>query len=366
MDLLLLETKLYVPHRRPVHVARARLIAQLDEGFDRGQKLTVVSAPAGFGKTTLVSEWARNHPTAWLSLDASDNDVARFVAYLVAALRQAKLDVGQDTLVALESSTPPAIESLLISLINEMAALYGEDERQVRRHLLVLDDYHLITLQSIHDGVIFMLDHLPRNVHLVVVIRADPPLPMARLRGQGQLTELRQADLRFTTSEAAAFLNARLGLVLSVDDVAMLEARTEGRITGLQMASLALQARLSQTGTLREQQEVADFLQAFAGSDRYVLDYLIEEVLQRQPVQVQKFLLQTAVLDRLTGPLCDALTESSDRSGTEIGQDMLEWLERANLFVVPLDRKLGLDRWVSWTDTVPEPYFCPVSALPVW
>ncbi len=336
MEAPLLQTKLYIPRPRPELVSRPRLIERLNAGLHR--KLTLVSAPAGFGKTTLLSEWVAGcgRPVAWVSLDEGDNDPARFLAYLVAALQTVQADVGEAALAALRSPQPPPTESVLTGLINEIAALPGPPGApHGRSYILVLDDYHLITTQSIHDGLTFLLDHLPPNLHLVVATRADPPLPIARLRGRGQVTELRQSGLRFTTDEAAAFLNAHVGLNLSPDDVAALEARTEGWIAGLQMAALSM----------RGQNDVAGFIRAFTGSDRYILDYLVEEVLQRQPENIQTFLLQTSILNRLTGPLCDAVTDSPPLAGGESGQAMLERLERANLFIIPLDNER---RWYRY------------------
>jgi LuxR family maltose regulon positive regulatory protein len=373
METQILTTKLYIPPARPDLVPRPHLLHRLDEGLHPGQKLILISAPAGFGKTTLLSEWIQamggstpSIAVAWLSLDENDNDPARFLAYLVAALQMVQADVGEAALAALQSHQPPPAESVLTALINKIAALPGPgDHEKGRPHILVLDDYHLITAQAIHDAVSFLLDHLPPNLRLVTSTRADPPLPIARLRGQGQLTELRQPDLRFTIDEAAAFLNARVGLNLSPADVAALEARTEGWIAGLQMAAVSI----------RGQQDVAAFIRAFTGSDRYILDYLVEEVLYRQPEHIQNFLLQTSILDRLTGPLCDAVCSVgtvSSSTGTAVlgggapeqpskgdsyaatpqfpgpsapGQEILEYLERNNLFVVALDSER---RWYRY------------------
>jgi LuxR family maltose regulon positive regulatory protein len=313
-----------------------------------GRKLTLISAPAGFGKTTLLSEWfasARPRaPVAWVSLDQGDNDPTRFWTHFVAALQTVQAGVGKAALAALQSpglvdaSTPPPIESILTALINEIA----EQERDVDRpYILTLDDYHRIEAQPIHDALAFLLDHLPAQTHLVIASRTDPPLPLSRLRGRSELTELRTADLRFTPDEAAVFLNQVMGLDLSAEDVAALEARTEGWIVGLQMVALALQGTLSMPG--RDRERIAAFIAAFTGSHRYVLDYLTDEVLQQQAESVKTFLLQTAILDRLSGPLCDALCSVGDRGVT--GQAMLETLERANLFIVPLDNER---RWYRY------------------
>ncbi len=322
METPLLRTKLYVPPPRPDLVARLRLVARLDEGLRLGHRLTLVSAPAGFGKTTLLSTWAAGceRPVAWLSLDESDNDPSRFLTYVVAALQQIEPNLGQAIPDALQSPQRPPIEALLTLLINQLSTLSDL--------LLVLDDYHLITARSIHDALAFLLDHLPDNAHLVIASRADPPLPLARLRGRGRLTELRQADLRFTADEAATFLERVSGLDLSPEEIAALEERTEGWITGLQLAAISM----------RDRKDVSHFVSAFAGSHRYVLDYLAEEVLQKEPPEIQTFLLQTAILDRLTAPLCDAVRfgESAplDRGRS---QAILAYLEQVNLFVVPLD-----------------------------
>ncbi len=331
----LLTTKLYMPPIRPELVPRPHLLARLDEGSHR--KLILISAPAGFGKTTLVSAWIKNSgmPAAWISLDEGDNDPARFLAYLVAALRTIKADIGKGTLSALQAPQPPATEAILTALINQLDDL-------PHSLFLVLDDYHLITANSIHKALAFFLDHLPPQIHVVIATRSDPPLPVARLRGRGQLTELRQTDLRFSLDEVAVFLNQVMDLHLPSDDIAALSSRTEGWITGLQMAALALQVAVS-----TQSQDIAQsrsFVQAFTGSNRYILDYLVEEVLLRQPEEIQAFLLHTAILNRLTGPLCDAVldagsTEPESEPGRLLhsSQQTLEELEAANLFIVPLD-----------------------------
>ena len=315
----LLGTKLYIPKWRAGLVSRPRLIERLNQGTER--KLTLVSAPAGFGKTTLLAEWvaatpASKRPAAWVSLDQSDNDPALFWAYFIAALQTVRSGLGESTLSLLHSPQPPPIESVLTTLINEINAIQDD-------FILVLDDYHVIDAQPVHGAVTFLVDHLPPQMNLVIASRSDPPLPLARLRGRGELAELRASDLRFTPDEAAAFLNDAMGADLSVDDVAALETRTEGWIAGLHLAALSMQGR----------KDVPGFISAFAGDDRYIVDYLVEEVLQRQPERVRSFLLETSILDRLSGPLCDAVTDQEGSKG------MLEALERANLFVVPLDNK---------------------------
>jgi LuxR family maltose regulon positive regulatory protein len=313
---LLLATKLLVPHLRPSCVLRPRLVARLDKGIHG--KLVLVSAPAGFGKTTLVSEWLQRgeRPSAWLSLDEGDNDPVRFLAYLVAALQQVNAEWGRSVQAALGARELPAIAGLVVELINEIVASDAD-------FVLVLDDYHLISSPPIHEVLVLLLDRMPRHMHLAILTRADPPLSLSRLRACGDLTEIRADDLRFTLEEAVAFLNEVMTLDLTQQQIAAVESRTEGWVTGLQLASLSLQ------GLARG--DIASFIEAFAGSHRYVMDYLMEEVFCRQPSHVQEFLLQTSILDRLCGPLCDAVT------GQANGREMLERLERSNLFTVPLD-----------------------------
>jgi len=312
----LLSTKLYIPrpHRELVH--RPRLIERLDTGL-RG-KLTVVSAPAGYGKTTLVGDWiARSQvPAAWLSLDAPDNDIARFFSYLIAALQQIHPDIGADIQPILETDADPPdeIEPLLTALVNDIVASSA-------RFTLVLDDYHVIHEFRIHEALDFLFDHLPPGMHVVILSRTDPPMPLARLRVQRELTEIREADLRFTLEETTAFLNSLMSLGLSDSDVETLEARTEGWIAGLQLAALTLQGRADKHYVIA----------AFSGSHRHVIDYLIHEVMSRQPEQVRTFLLRTSILEQFNAPLCDALTLESDSRETLLA------LERANLFLIPLD-----------------------------
>ena len=324
---LLLQTKLHVPPIRSELVSRPRLIERLNSG--RAGKLALISAPAGFGKTTLVAEWVRGlrqaeaaDRVAWLSLDEDDNDLARFLVYVVAALRAVEAGAGKGMLSRLRSPQPPPAEDVLTVLINEMSAMPG-------RMILVLDDYHLIEAPAIHQALAFLLEHLPQQMCLVIATREDPYLPLARLRVRNQLTELRAKDLRFTSSEAAAFLTQATGLELSVKDLAALEIRTEGWIAGLHLAAVSM----------RSHEDVTGFVRSFTGSHRFVLDYLLEEVLDRQPEPVQTFLLQTAILDRLSGPLCDAVRfgGAEPPAGQDDGQAVLETLDRANLFIVPLD-----------------------------
>jgi ATP/maltotriose-dependent transcriptional regulator MalT len=316
METLLLQTKLYIPPARPdaQRVPRPRLIERLDAGLRR--KLTLISAPAGFGKTTLLSEWVRDSErlVAWLSLDEGDSDLTRFLTYVIAALQTVERNIGQGLLAALQSPGPIHADAILTPLINEIAALTD-------RVILVLDDYHAIESQAIDQALTFVLDHLSPQMCLVIATREDPNLPLARLRVRGELTELRIIDLRFTPSEAAEFFNQAMRLTLSAEQVVSLETRTEGWIAGLQLAALSMRGR----------EDVSGFIRAFAGDNRYIVDYLVEEVLQRQPERVRSFLLQTSILNRLSGPLCDAVTGQKD------GRRMLEVLERGNLFVIPLD-----------------------------
>jgi LuxR family transcriptional regulator, maltose regulon positive regulatory protein len=329
-----LATKLFVPARRPQLVARPRLTGQLDTTLHAGHRLTLVSAPAGFGKTTALSDWLahlaqREPPTrvGWLSLDDADNDLTRLMAHVVASLNRVGLGVGPDVLESLHAASTSAALTALVNAVTR-AGEHAPGEEWV----LVLDDYHTIGAPDVHEAVAFLLDHLPDHLHLVMATRSDPPLPLARLRSGGQLTEVRAADLRFTAAEAREFLNRAMGLDLTAADVEALEERTEGWIAGLQLAALSLRG-------IPERGEIDGFIQAFTGSNRFVVDYLAEEVLARQPAQVRDFLLGTAVLDRLTGPLCDAVTGSTD------GTRMLEDLERGNLFLVPLDTERSWYRY---------------------
>ncbi len=313
----LVSTKLRPPEARPKLVARPRLTEKLERELWR--RFTLVSAPAGFGKTTLLVEWLKGRTVggrlgAWVSLDEGDNDPVRFLSYLVAALGTVEEGFGESILAALRSPEPPRIEALTGALANEMAALPGELD-------LILDDYHLIDSESVHRIVSFLLEHLPEGMRLVVSSRIDPPLPLSRLRARDQIIELNAAELSFTQEEAAAFLKGVMGLDLSAEDVAKLEERTEGWIAGLQLAALSM----------RDREDIFGFVESFSGSHRDVLDFLAEEVLERQPTHVRDFLLKTSILDNLTGPLCDAVTGRSD------GQRLLERLERENLFVVALD-----------------------------
>src|SRR5215210_192767 len=316
MSAPILATKLYIPPPQPKVILRPRLIERLNEGLHR--KLTLVSAPAGFGKTTLLGEWvaACERESAWLSLDEGDNDPTRFLAYLIAALQTIAPNIGEGVLEVLQSPQPPPTESILTALLNEIDTVPDD-------FVLVLDDYHVIDGSAVDEALSFVLEHLPPRMHLVIATREDPHLPLARLRGRGQLSEVRADDLRFAPDEAAEFLNQVMGLSLSAEDIATLETRTEGWIAGLQMAALSMQGRADATS----------FIKSFTGTHHFVLDYLVEEVLKQQPESVQTFLLRTSFLGRLCGPLCDAVMLDPAVSGQEI----LEYLERANLFLVPLD-----------------------------
>jgi LuxR family transcriptional regulator, maltose regulon positive regulatory protein len=312
----LISTKLRVPQARPKLVARPRLTERLNP--ESGRRLTLITAPAGFGKTTLLGEWlagrSDERSVAWASLDEADNDPARFLSYLVAALRTIEDGFGEGILSSLRAPGSPPVEASTGALINELADIPAN-------LAIVLDDYHLIDSDHVHGMVSFLLERLPSNVHLVISSRIDPPLPLARLRARGQITEISAADLSFTREEAVSFLKDTMGLNLSDEDVAALEERTEGWIAGLQLAALSM----------RDREDIPGFVRAFSGSHRDVLDFLAEEVLERQSKQVRSFLLETSILQRLTGELCDAVTARQD------GQEMLETLERENLFVVALD-----------------------------
>jgi LuxR family maltose regulon positive regulatory protein len=324
MDASLLATKLFVPHPRPGLVARPRLIERLSAALDCG--LILVSAPAGYGKTTILTQWiAQNKPAiaaAWISLDQGDNDPVRFWDYFIAALRTVRPAAGEAASAMLHSAQGYATESLLISLINDLSDI----SRDV---VLVLDDYHLVNSEGVHTGVTFLLDHLPPRMHVLVATRADPPLRLAHFRGRGAMVEIGADDLRFTGEEAAGLLREVLGETLSLEQIASLNARTEGWPVGLKMAALSM----------RGQKNVPRLIAAFAGSHRYVGDYLIEEVLRWQPDEVRAFLLNTSVLERLTAPLCDTITEGTG------SQTLLEEIEQANLFLVQLDESR---RWYRY------------------
>jgi LuxR family maltose regulon positive regulatory protein len=333
----LLATKLYAPPMRSSMVTRHHLRTRLRDGLQAGRRVTLVSAPAGFGKTTAVSEWLADGAVgAWLSLDNSDNDLMRFWRYVTTTIHQAIPPVGAAAKTLLfapadsgnrsDASASALIESMLTGLINEIGA-----QPLIAPLLLFLDDYHTIHSQSIHDTLSFLIDHLPSQMHVVIVSRADPPLPLARWRVRDQLIELRAADLRFSTDESAFFLNQVMRLNLPSEAVATLDARTEGWPAGLQLAAISLQGRSAE--------ETNDFLASFAGANRHVHSYLTEEVLLRQSPQVADFLLRTSILQRLTAPLCAAITGQAD------SQKILEMLDKNNLFIVPLDDE---QRWFRY------------------
>jgi LuxR family maltose regulon positive regulatory protein len=323
-----LATKLFLPTRRPKLVARPRLADRLDSTLNQDHRLTLVSAPAGFGKTTLLSDWATSQErVGWLSLDEGDNALPRFLAHLWAALCGMGLDLDPAALQALAAAPTSAT---LTAVVNELVRVGRQ--RPDSHWLLVLDDYHVIEAPEVHQAMTFLLDHLPDHLHLLVATRSDPPLPLSRLRSRGQLMEVRAADLRFAPAEAREFLNEVMGLHLTEGDVRALEGRTEGWIAGLQLAALSLRG-------LSDREEVVEFIGAFTGSNRFVIDYLVDEVLAGQGTDVRDFLLRTAVLDRLTGSLCDAVT-----GGTDSGQ-VLEDLDRGNVFLVPLDAERSWFRY---------------------
>lgn len=314
----LLATKLHVPRPRPHQVQRARLIQRLQQGMER--TLTLISAPAGFGKTTLLANWLASSaiPVAWFSLEPQDNEPTRFLSYLIAALQTHNPRLGKTAQALLSPMQSPPMETVLTLLIND---LLTDGTVNQEHFVLVLDNYQVITAEAIHHALSFLLSHLPPRLHLVLATREDPPLPLAHLRGRDDLLETRAADLRFTREETTTYLVDMMGLSLSTQDIALLQERTEGWITGLHLVALSLQGRDDQ----------ADFITAFTGSHHYVADYLLGEVLNRQSKDVQDFLLQTCILDRLNPLLCDTVR------GQEGSGVLLDFLERANLFLVPLD-----------------------------
>ena len=333
----LLQTKLFIPPLRPSLVPRTRLIEQLNQG--QQGKLTLVSAPAGFGKTTLVVAWLRAGEmpqTCWLSLDKNDNGLARFFTYLVAALRTIEPEIGQGLLTSLQSAQPANMMAMVQTLLNDLA-------QNGRAFTLVLDDYHVITNTAVHEAITALIDYLPPHIHLIITSRADPPLPLPRWRVRGQLTEIRADDLRFTQTESGSFLRQTMGLQLDEQAVTTLESRTEGWAAGLQLAALSLRGAHNPTA----------LISSFTGNDRHVADYLLTEVLYQQSPEVQQFLLQTAVLERLCAPLCDYLRLTNDhlrlddssivnqksKVENQNSQSILENLETTNLFLVPLDNQ---------------------------
>jgi len=343
MEQALLATKLYIPPPRGDLVQRDRLLKKLRQGLSR--KLILVSAPAGFGKSTLLSECAAScgYPVAWISLDRADNNPHRIIAYMITAVKSVSAGLGDDILASVSGSEPPAIDGILTKFINDVAAAKTD-------FVLVLDDYHEITADSVHKAVTFIIDNQPPTMHLVISGRADPPFPLARLRARGDLFEIRVKDLRFSLEETAMFINDLMGLGLTEEDIAALDVRTEGWIAGLQMAALSMQG----------QADTAAFVRSFSASHRYILDYLVEEVLDGQPTVVKKFLLRTAVLTRMSAPLCQFILAGEDGFSDDFSQpipieaqehqlanfqDILEYLDEANLFVIPLDDRRGWYRY---------------------
>jgi LuxR family transcriptional regulator, maltose regulon positive regulatory protein len=332
MPIPLLKTKFYIPPSHPLLVVRQRLTDRLSDALQLGSRLVLVSAPAGYGKTTLLSDWVRRVQQAdtpacfcWLSLDVEDNDIYRFWRYLIAALQTAHSDTACELMEQLNSSPPPPIAQLLVMLINDLANLPSP-------LVLILDDFHLIENKAILDSMTYLLEHLPDNMHIVIATRADPAVPIHRLRGRSQLIELRSADLRFTPQEANDFLNQRLDIELGQEEMDVLETRIEGWVTGLQMAALSMQGR----------QDWRSFLASFRGSHHYILEYLTEEVIGRQPAPVQAFLMQTALFDRFCAALCDAAIQLDEDESTPslVGsRQILAYLETSNLFLVPLDNE---------------------------
>jgi LuxR family maltose regulon positive regulatory protein len=349
----LLQTKLYIPPLRPNTVRRPRLIDRLNRGLQDDCKLTLISAPAGFGKTTLITEWRMRIPDAgdphsicqnpnfgWLSLDEGDNDPLQFLSYLLAALRMIIPGVGETALDLLRSPQPPSMAAVLTPVVNEITTLSAEGALSHCCYMLVIDDYHSINAQEIHNILEFLLDHLPPALHLAICSRADLPWSLSRLRVGDQITEIRSANLRFTLAETAEFLNRVMRLNLSNAEIQALEERTEGWIAGLQLAALSMQGL--------DEQERRDFVAAFAGSNRYIVDYLVDEVLARRPSGTEAFLLKSSILDRMNGSLCDAVLDREERevAGESRGgrfsfpgqysQAILEQLEQVNLFIIPL------------------------------
>jgi LuxR family maltose regulon positive regulatory protein len=334
----LLSSKLYaqLPRLDTGIVARPQLIQRLNQGLALGRQFTFVSAPPGYGKTTLIGDWLRRtkQPAAWLSLDEGDNDPVRFVTYLIAALQRIDGEIGRTAQSLLGAPQLPPAAALMTTLVNDIAhfAIMGQDvPPDLTSFVLVLDDYHAIHSEWVHAAADFLLTYPPPPMHLVLITRADPPLPIPRLRARGQLTELREQDLRFSADEAAVFLNQAMKLGLADEAITSLETRTEGWIAGLQLAALSMQGR--------DAEHRAAFVAAFSGKHRHVMDYLVSEVLGQQSAEVRDFMCQTAILDYLTAPLCDAVTGRSD------SQAILTHLERANLFLIPLDDRRELYRY---------------------
>jgi len=314
----ILKTKLYIPPPKPKDIRRPLLINRLNEGLN--QKLSLISASTGFGKTNLISAWAAvcNRPVAWLSINEMDNDPINFLVYLIAATQTIIENFGEQALPMLQSPQPPSLETIIVSIVNEFSSLK-------ENIVLVLDDYHIIDAKPVDRVMGYLLSNMPNQLHLVICTREDPNLPLAGLRAQRQLTELRAEDLRFTQREAAAFLEETMGLNIAPDDISALEARTEGWIAGIQLAAISMKG----------QKDNSQFIRSFSGSHHFIMDYLVGEVLQQQPETIKQFLFSTSILDRMCGPLCDAVTLSEKGSG----QKILEFLEHVNLFIIPLDNQ---------------------------
>ena len=322
-----LTTKLYPPPPRPNLVARARLVERLNAGLNPGNQLVLISASAGFGKTTLASEWIHELDpdwcVTWVSLDSEDNNPTRFLAYLIAALQRIDAGIGENVIPVLQSPHPSPLSELVAQLINQIAATG-------KKVLLVLDDYHLITAEPVHQAVQLLIERHPNWMHTVILTREDPPFPLPRMRVRGQMTEIRERDLRFTLPEAQAFLVEAMGVELSAEDVEMLKERTEGWAAGLQLAALALEDTADPSARHA-------FIEAFAGSDRFIVDYLISEVLERQSESARRFLLDTSILERFCAELCDQVVYAEAGSGRS--EPVLEDFEQGNMFLVPLDNQ---------------------------
>ncbi len=327
MPYQVLSTKLYIPPIQSSLVRRPRLVQALETGYLAGKRITLVCAPAGFGKTTIIREWITatkpEKPFGWLSLDDGDNDPVRFLIYLVSAIQKTNPQIGQSILASLNSSQIPPLLDLVEALINEISF-------EAKPFLIALDDYHLIKKVEVHSILQLLLKRQPDALHLVIITREDPPFSLPRMRVQGQITEIRERDLRFSLSEAQAFLVRTMGLELSAQDIDKLEERTEGWAAGMQLAALALE-------DFSNEEERRAFIEAFTGSNRMIVDYLISEVLQRQSETTRQFLLWTSILDRFCAELCDQVVFNDDAEGSS--QPVLELLEQGNMFLVPLDNQ---------------------------
>lgn len=324
--MIILTTKLRLPRVRSQVITRDRLLAKLDAAVNR--KLTLIAAPAGFGKTTLVCDWLtqNGYPFGWFSLDVSDNNLISFLFYLTSALQDVDANIGKSLISLLQSTNPPDIQHAAGILINDINAVDS-------KFILVLDDYHHLTDLKINNFVHFLIEHAPPQFHLLLLTRSDPTFPLSRLRVQEQVTEIRSVDLRFTRTEVTMFLNELMKLDLSVDDIALLEQRTEGWIASLQLAALSLQDRLDKS----------DFIRTFSGDHRYLIEYLVEEVISRQPDHIRHFLYQVSALDRFCAPLCDFMFQNSGQ--TINSQAMIDEIEQRNLFLISLDEKWGCYRF---------------------